>query len=171
MPTIIRAFRERNPAIDLSSQQSNTPLLLAALHSGQVDVAFIRPPVSDGEGLLVLPLVEEPMLIVLPAAHSLASRDAVPIAALAQEQLILFPRSIGPGLYDAVMAAFQRAGFSPNLGQEAPQISSIVYMVAAGFGVSVVPQINRADTGGRRAVPSDRGGRAAGVDRPHLSPR
>jgi DNA-binding transcriptional LysR family regulator len=64
----------------------------------------------------------------------------MPLAALAQETLILFPRTIGPGLHDAIIASCQRAGFSPKLGQEASQTVSIVHMVAAGFGVSVVPQ-------------------------------
>jgi DNA-binding transcriptional LysR family regulator len=62
------------------------------------------------------------------------------LATLARETFILFPRVIGPGLYDSVIASCQLAGFSPILGQEAPQISSIVHLVAAGFGVSVVPQ-------------------------------
>jgi DNA-binding transcriptional LysR family regulator len=59
---------------------------------------------------------------------------------LTHETLILLPRAIGPGLYDSIIASCQRAGFSPILGQEAPQIPSIVYLVAAGFGVSLVPQ-------------------------------
>jgi DNA-binding transcriptional LysR family regulator len=59
---------------------------------------------------------------------------------LTHETLILFPRAIGPGLYDSIIASCQRAGFSPILGQEAPQIPSIIYLVAAGFGVSLVPQ-------------------------------
>jgi hypothetical protein len=58
---------------------------------------------------------------------------------LAHETFILFPRAIGPGLHDSIIASCQRAGFSPILGQEAPQISSIVHLVAAGFGVSIVP--------------------------------
>jgi len=140
VPAIVRAYRERYPGVLLSPHQSNTPLLVAGLRGGEIDVAFIRPPISDGEGLAMLLLVEEPMLVVLPAAHPLASRGAVPVAALAQETVILFPRAIGPGLYDAIIGACQRAGFSPRLGQEAPQIPSIVYMVAAGFGVSIVPQ-------------------------------
>ncbi|MCA6111282.1 LysR family transcriptional regulator [Bradyrhizobium cenepequi] len=140
VPGIIRAYRERYPGVLLSPQQSNTPQLVSELRTGEIDTAFIRPPISDSEELAILPLIEEPMLIVLPAVHSLANRDAVPVAALAQETLILFPRAIGPGLHDAIIAACQRAGFSPNLGQEAPQIPSIVYMVAAGFGVSIVPQ-------------------------------
>jgi DNA-binding transcriptional LysR family regulator len=140
VPAIVRAYRERYPGVLLSPHQSNTPLLVAGLRGGEIDAAFIRPPISGGEGLAMLPLVEEPMLVVLPAAHPLASRGAVPLAALAQETLILFPRAIGPGLYDAIIGACQRAGFSPSLGQEAPQIPSIVYMVAAGLGVSIVPQ-------------------------------
>ncbi len=51
----------------------------------------------------------------------------------------MFPRSIAPVLYDEVMSACQRAGFSPQLGQESTQVASAVSMVAAGFGVSIVP--------------------------------
>jgi DNA-binding transcriptional LysR family regulator len=64
----------------------------------------------------------------------------MPLAALASDTLILFPRAIGPGLHDAIIASCQRAGFSPKLGQEASQTVSIIHMVAAGFGVSTVPR-------------------------------
>lgn len=140
VPAVIRAYREHYPSVVLSPEQSNTPQLVAGLRSGEIDIAFVRPPISDDEGLAIEPLVEEPMLIVLPASHPRAGDHSMPLEALARETLILFPRAIGPGLYDAVIASCQRAGFSPKLGQEAPQISAIVHMVAAGFGVSIVPQ-------------------------------
>ncbi len=140
VPEIIRAYRECYPSVVLSPEQSNTPRLIEGLRSGAVDVAFVRPPLSNGEGLVVQPVVEEPMRIVLSSKHPHAGSRSVPLAALAQETLILFPRAIGPGLYDSIIASCQRAGFSPTLGQEAPQIPSIVYLVAAGFGVSIVPQ-------------------------------
>src|SRR6267154_2319614 len=108
--------------------------------SGEIDVAFIRPPLSDGEGLEVELLVEEPMVIVLPESHPHAGDRTMPLAALAEETLILFPRAAGPGLHDAIIASCQQAGFSCELGQDAPQISTMVHMVAAGFGVSIVPQ-------------------------------
>ena len=140
VPDIIRSYRETYPGVVLSPEQSNTPHLIAGLLSGAIDVAFVRPPLSDGEGLAVQPLVEEHMRIVLPAAHPRADSRSMPLSALAQETLILFPRRIGPGLHDSIIASCQRAGFSPALGQDAPQISSIVHLVAAGFGVSIVPQ-------------------------------
>jgi DNA-binding transcriptional LysR family regulator len=81
------------------------------------------------------------MMIVLPEWHPHAGDPSMPLAALAPDTLILFPRTIGPGrLHDAIIASCQRAGFSPKLGQEASQTVSIVHMVAAGFGVSIVPR-------------------------------
>lgn len=140
VPEIIQTYRERYPNVTLSPEQSNTPRLIESLRRGLIDVAFVRPPVSDSEEIVVEPVVEEPMRIVLPTAHARARNRSVPLIALAEETLILFPRTIGPGLYDSIIASCQRAGFSPRLGQEAPQISSIVHLVAAGFGVSIVPQ-------------------------------
>ena len=140
VPGIIRAHRERYPSVLVSPEERNTPVLIAGLRSGEIDVAFIRPPLSDGEGLEVELLVEEPMVIVLPESHPRAGDRTMPLAALAEETLILFPRTAGPGLHDAIIASCQQAGFSCKLGQDAPQISTMVHMVAAGFGVSIVPQ-------------------------------
>jgi DNA-binding transcriptional LysR family regulator len=140
VPKLIQAYRQRYPGVLLSPEQSNTPYLVEALRNGHIDAAFVRPPFSAGEGLTVYPVVEEPMRIVLPSKHPQARSRSMSLATLARETFILFPRVIGPGLYDSVIASCQLAGFSPILGQEAPQISSIVHLVAAGFGVSVVPQ-------------------------------
>jgi DNA-binding transcriptional LysR family regulator len=81
--------------------------------------------------------------MVLPAAHPLGRSKSAPLSALAQERIILFPRTINPPVYDAILAAIVRAGFSPHLGQEAPQVASAIPMVAAGFGVTLVPQSMR----------------------------
>jgi DNA-binding transcriptional LysR family regulator len=140
VPGLILAYRKLYPNVLLTPVQSNTPNLIEALRNGSLDAAFVRPPLSDGEGIALQPLTEEPMRIVLPAQHAQARSASVPLAALAREIFILFPRAIGPGLYDSIIAACQLAGFSPMLGQEAPQISSIVHLVAAGFGISIVPQ-------------------------------
>ena len=137
---IISAYRERYPSVLVSPEQSNTARLVAALQSDEIDVAFVRPPIIGGEGITLDLLIDEPMMIVLPAWHPHAGDRSMPLAALAPDTFILFPRTIGPGLHDAIIASCQRAGFSPKLGQEASQTVSIIYMVAAGFGVSIVPQ-------------------------------
>jgi|SRR5579859_1061731 len=140
VPALIQAYRELYPNVQLSPVQSNSPQLADALRAEAVDVAFVRPPLGNGEGIALQTVAEEPMRIVLPSKHPQAGSASLPLAALARETLILFPRAIGPGLFDSIIAGCQRAGFSPTLGQEAPQLPSIVYLVAAGFGVSLVPQ-------------------------------
>src|SRR5882757_6970727 len=58
VPGIISAYRQRYPSVLVSPEQGNTPQLVAGLRGGEIDVAFVRPPLSDGEKLAVEPLVE-----------------------------------------------------------------------------------------------------------------
>jgi DNA-binding transcriptional LysR family regulator len=119
-------------------------------------VAFIRPPIGDGEGLALEPLVDEATVMVLPSGHPLSRLASAPLKAFAKETFVLFAREINPSNYDSVIAACHRAGFSPKLGQEAPQIVSAVPMVAAGLGVSIVPQsIGRIHAAGVVCLPID----------------
>ncbi|WP_206100026.1 LysR substrate-binding domain-containing protein [Pandoraea sp. XY-2] len=139
IPAWIRDFRARYPDVQLHPQQSNTASLLTALVDEAVDVAFVRTPFEVPSGIVMVPVVDEPMVLVLPLGHAMCARKRVPLAALARDEFILLPREISPALYDRTIAACESAGFHPKLGQEAPQITSIVPMVAAGFGVSLVP--------------------------------
>lgn len=79
------------------------------------------------------------MVLALPASHPAAGRDPVDLADVAGNPLLLFPREVGPTLYDTIVGAFRTAGFEPQLGQTAPQIASVVNLVAAALGVSMVP--------------------------------
>jgi DNA-binding transcriptional LysR family regulator len=136
---IIREFRQRYSKMQFSLIESSTPDLAKAVLAGTIDVAFTRPLIVDDEALVVEPLFDEDILIALPSDHPLGAQRSVPVSALAQEPFVLFPRSIGSGLYDEIIAACQRAGFSPRIEQEASQVTSIVNLVAAGLGVSMVP--------------------------------
>jgi DNA-binding transcriptional LysR family regulator len=140
VPGIIRTHRERFPGVALTPEQSLMSRLFSGLQGGEIDIAFVRTASSDADRIGITLLVEEPMLAVLPASHVLAGERSLDLAALAGDTFIIFPREYGPVLYDAIVASCQRAGFTPRLDQEAPQIPSIVPMVAAGFGVSLVPQ-------------------------------
>jgi DNA-binding transcriptional LysR family regulator len=148
MPRIIRAFREAFPLISLALEEGGTSELVEGLRQERIDAAFIRSPVSDPLGIEVRPLLEEEMVVALPAAHPLAQRpesDAspLPLSALAAETFLLYRRPSGPGLYDSILAGCHRAGFTPNVGQEAPRMVSTLNFVAAGLGVSIVPESMR----------------------------
>jgi DNA-binding transcriptional LysR family regulator len=140
IPAIIRQFRSKYPDVVLFPAASRTTLLVARLRAGRIDAAFIRPPISDSDGLTLEPLVDEPTVMVLPTGHPLCHAASAPLSALAGETFVLFLRELNPGNYDAIISACHRAGFSPKLGQDAPQLVTTIPMVAAGLGVSIVPQ-------------------------------
>jgi DNA-binding transcriptional LysR family regulator len=144
VPRVIRAFRESHKLVSLMLEESGTAEMVEGLRSERVDAAFIRSPVADPAGLVVQPLLEEEMLVALPAGHRLAPAgrdgdDALNLAVFAAETFILYRRPGGPGLYDTIIAACHGAGFSPLVGQEAPRIASTLSLVAAGLGISLVP--------------------------------
>ena len=139
VPRVIREFRRRYPEVALSLEERTTPALAAAVRNETVDVAFVRPLLDSGEGLRVEPVLEEPLLVALPAGHALARRKSLPLLALSLEPFVLFSRPVGAGLHDEIVQACHAAGFSPRVVQEASQVTSIVNLVASGLGVSIVP--------------------------------
>jgi DNA-binding transcriptional LysR family regulator len=140
IPKIIREYRTHYPNVVLFPQASNTALLIAQLRAGQIDIAFIRTPIGESEGLRLELLVDEPNVMVVPTGHPLSRSTSVPLRAFAKENFVLYPRELNPDNYDSIISAFKNEGFSPKLSQEAPQIVSVIPMVAAGLGVSIVPR-------------------------------
>jgi DNA-binding transcriptional LysR family regulator len=138
LPAIVRAFRDLAPGVELRLEELTTAPQVAALRAGQIDVGLVRPPV-DGGRLRLTPLVEERLVAALPDTHPLAGRTRVRAAALADDPFVLFPRQIGSGLYDDVLGVCRAAGFGPRVVQEAGDMQTIVSLVSAGIGVSLVP--------------------------------
>lgn len=144
IPRVLREFREMSPLVSLALEESGSSELVQALHDETVDAAFIRSPVEDFVDLSVEPLLEEEMLVALPAGHALAGRRAaqqapIALAALASENFLLYKRPGAPGLYDTIVGACRKAGFTPKIRQEAPRIVSTLNLVAVGLGISIVP--------------------------------
>ena len=143
---MVRAYRDALPLVALSLEESGTSELVEALvhaaarcrlraladRSGFRDRGAFHSGRTDGRGASGR--------LALAVART---RHPLPLAALAGEIFILYRRPLGPGLYDAIIAACQRAGYSPNIGQEAPRMLATLSLVAAGLGVTLVPQSMR----------------------------
>jgi DNA-binding transcriptional LysR family regulator len=154
VPRSLRAFRRAYPDVELSLEELNSPQLLGLLSRQRLDAAFIRHGEEPPSGFTVTLLHEEPIMVVVPPGHRLASRYAVDLAELKDEPFILFSRTLGPALYDEVIGACRRAGFVPMVAQIAPQITSIANLVAVELGVSMVPaQVANAKVPGVIAIP------------------
>ncbi|RWB51963.1 MAG: LysR family transcriptional regulator [Mesorhizobium sp.] len=136
---LIRAYRQDYPNVTLTLAEGNTAQLLAYLGDGRVDVAFVRLGSQSPAGVQFHHIAIEPMRVVLPATHRLAKKRRIPLSALAEDPFVMLPREASPTLHDVIVGACREAGFEPIAGQQAPQLSSVVNLVAAEFGVSLVP--------------------------------
>jgi DNA-binding transcriptional LysR family regulator len=137
--SLIRAYRSAYPGVGLTLTEDTTAQLLDLLDDGRLDLAFLRPGTRSFAGVGLRPIASEQFRAVLPIAHPLAKRRRIPLSALASESFILIPRLDSPMLHDEILTACRHAGFEPLLGQQAPQLSSVVNLVSAEFGVSIVP--------------------------------
>ena len=151
LPEVVRAFRKDYPAVDLNLRELSSAAQIEALRDSRIDVAFLREPtVSDGD-LRFERIQDEPFIAVLPPEHPLTQRRRIPLASLAGEPFVHFPRPIAPGLYDRILGFCQTAGFQPVVVQEALEWITIVGLVEAGMGVSLVPESFRKLKWGRVA--------------------
>ena len=75
--------------------------------------------------------------------HALANVSQLSLSQLANESFILFPRHVGSVLYDRIINLCQQAGFSPNVIQEAIPQQTILGLVAAGIGISLIHSSTR----------------------------
>ncbi|MCC3746625.1 LysR family transcriptional regulator [Rouxiella badensis] len=141
VPTVLRRYREVYPQVTAQLEESGSTELLQALVNRTLDVAFVRTPVLGMPELKIERILQEPMMVALPVGHPLAQigDGAVELKTLINEGFILYRRPAGQGLYDAILAACYRAGFSPRIVQEAPRLTSCLSLVGAGLGVSIVP--------------------------------
>jgi DNA-binding transcriptional LysR family regulator len=139
VPSAIRSFRRAYPDIDLTLEEANTTRLVTGLREGTLDAVFLRPGTSDTAELQLRRLSEEPMVVALPKRHSAARQQEIDLARLKDDPFLLFPREVAPTIYDTVVDACRKAGFEPIIGQVAPHFTSIVNLVAAELGVSIVP--------------------------------
>ncbi len=136
---ILREYREMHPGVWMTLDEASTPELAERIRANVLDLAFVRPLLDETPGIATEHLFDEPLLLALPQGHPLSRRRTVPLGALSLEPFVLFSRPVGSGLYDQIISACHRAGFSPRVTQEASQVTSIVNLVAAGLGVSLVP--------------------------------
>ena len=142
MPSSVRQFREKYPDALVTLEECMRDDLLQRLRDEQIDAAFMRSKPNDDQGLVVEILLTEPMVVALPRGHAFAKRAAkshISMRDLRDDSFVVFARQQGPAFYDSTIAACQHSGFSPNIAQEAPRVTTALALVAAGMGVCVVP--------------------------------
>jgi DNA-binding transcriptional LysR family regulator len=133
----IAEYKRRYPQIRVELIEEGGKDIEKAVMDGNVDVGVVVMPVSDGK-LGTMPLLKRRLKLVLSVRHPLKGRTEVELKQLRNERFILFRK--GFSLHDRVREACVREGFEPIVVAESSQWDLIGEMVAAGLGVSFLPE-------------------------------
>jgi DNA-binding transcriptional LysR family regulator len=142
VPRALARFRAESPGVDVKYAMAEEAEALAALHSGESDVAVVA--LSEGRawpaGFTRRHLLDDHYMLVLPAGHAAARTQTVPLEKLADDAWVT-TASARCNCETSVIEACGLAGFMPNFAIEADEFATTVGFVAAGLGVAMVPRL------------------------------
>jgi len=145
VPSVVAAFRKLHPNVKFRFRQGMYPTLIRDMIKGEIDLAFISPFPDDHEFVSGEVLLTEELYAILPPTHSLANEESIDLKQLEHETFVLF--SEGYSLRPIVWDACEKAGFTPHIGFEGEETDTIRGLVAAGMGVSLLPELALHHTG------------------------
>jgi DNA-binding transcriptional LysR family regulator len=137
-PDLVRGLLDAVPGLAVRLTQLDTPVQLAALRAGEIDLGVVRAA-GPAAGIQTEDLFSEPMVLAVPAAHPLATATRVSASDLRDEPFILWPRDSSPVFHDQVFAWCREAGFRPAVAMEGGDIETQLGLVSAAIGVSPQP--------------------------------
>lgn len=139
VPEALRAFRLHRPRVDLVLHPLTSGEQIEQLLDGDLDVGLVRDP-GDVPGLHLELLSTEDLVAVIPENHPLARQEEIRPEDLQGEPMILFPYRLMPGFVSRVLRLFEPLAVPPAVVQQAIHQETVLGLVAAGLGMSVLPE-------------------------------
>jgi DNA-binding transcriptional LysR family regulator len=137
VPDVLLRFRRAYPEVQLQLSDMSTPDQISALANRDIDVGFVRRPVSDGR-LTMRPVLDERLVAALGPRSPWVPRSG--LRSVADEPFIIIARRRSASFYDHALSVCAAAGFAPRIVQEASELFTVLSLVRAGLGVSLVPR-------------------------------
>jgi DNA-binding transcriptional LysR family regulator len=138
-PLALQAFSRTYPDIKITLKEMHSSEQEQAIVDGRVDLAVGREASASNQVQSQL-LFEDDLIAALSSSHPLALGKTLSVADLSKEAFVVFDRGTAPSLYDLIVGACQSAGFSPRAIHVGKEWHTILALVAAGYGVSLVPR-------------------------------
>jgi DNA-binding transcriptional LysR family regulator len=144
VPHAIATFHEQHPAVEISLKEADPEESVPSLKAGKLDIAILFEPHGAGDLTDVekVHLLEDPMSVVLPENHPLASKAKVKLKDLEGEAWVQTTASCPCGLI--VADHCRAAGFEPRVAFESDDYLTVQGLVAAGVGVALIPSLGLA---------------------------
>ncbi|MCC6070050.1 LysR family transcriptional regulator [Massilia sp. GCM10020059] len=138
---VINRYRRAYPHVTLTLHELATLRQLDGLAQRTLDLGFIRPPDrGHADELKLTPMRQDPLVAVLSTASPLARKKKIEMRELKAMPFVMYPPGAGTGIYPQIFRLCREAGFVPHVALEAGEASTIIGLVAAGCGVSLLPK-------------------------------
>ncbi|GIO30246.1 MULTISPECIES: LysR family transcriptional regulator [Paenibacillus] len=139
IPSVVAEFKRRYPNVKFRFKQGMFPSLIRDVISAEVDLAFISPFPEKHEQVEGEVMLTEELFAILPPNHPLAKEENIKLNQLKDDKFVLFSK--GYSLRPIVWHACLEAGFTPKIAFEGEETDTIRGLVAAGMGVSILPEM------------------------------
>ncbi|MBN9888160.1 LysR substrate-binding domain-containing protein [Salipiger abyssi] len=137
---IIRTCRSEYPLIDFKIEEGNNHDLLVALEQEMIDAAFLRVDPEGSETVAFMGIDMEDLVVALPLGSPFADHDEIALADLREQSFIRYGQGVSLSIWPHIEAHCEQAGFHPKISEETIRILPAVHLVAAGFGVTLLPK-------------------------------
>ncbi|MEM1058693.1 MAG: hydrogen peroxide-inducible genes activator [Verrucomicrobiota bacterium] len=139
MPPLVQACAKAHPGMQLQLVENTTETLVEKLLAGEIDCAMMSRPHPHEQLLETRTLFQEPFLIVLASRHPLAKRKRLRLPELAGTPMIIMQEM--HSLNQQIRALCEASNARPKLSVKSAQIETMVYLVEAGLGYSLIPEM------------------------------
>ena len=134
----LSAFRYLYPDVHIDMREMNTREQIPPLQGGELELGLMRNTTLP-DTLDYLPLLQEPLRVLVHRSHPLAQHPVISLPELAQEPFVFFDARVGTGLYDSILGLLKRHQVTPYITQEVGEAMTIISLVSAGLGISILP--------------------------------
>ncbi|WP_312753379.1 LysR family transcriptional regulator [Rummeliibacillus suwonensis] len=148
LPTVISAFKKEHPNVSFHLRQGSYRYLINAIKQRELNLAFLGPVPAKDDAINTKILFTENIAALVPASHQLATKEEIQLADLRNEGFVLFPD--GYILNKVVVEACKSVGFTPKISSEGEDMDALKGLVAAGIGVTLLPESAFYDSTPRR---------------------
>jgi DNA-binding transcriptional LysR family regulator len=139
LPELIRSFKAQYPGVNLTLQELTPLQQEAAFDKGELDIGFTRTLTPERSRTFSSRcLYRDPLMAVLPLSRQVKTK-CVRVSDLAQDSFVLFHREGAPPLFDTITSMCNKVGFSPKVGNQPSLMQTVLSLVEAEQGVSIVP--------------------------------
>ncbi|HXP97570.1 MAG TPA: LysR family transcriptional regulator [Telmatospirillum sp.] len=140
---LLQDFRQAFPDVVVMLEPELSARQIEAIRSGQIDAGLLAWRPKDDPELDGITVLSNPLLLAVPASSPYAASPPARLKALRDEPFIWFPRERSPAYYDFLIHQCHKAEFTPTLVQIATDVSTILGLVAAGMGYSLVSEASK----------------------------